>query len=306
MSNITLDAAHFSEQLGLYDFFDVLVGGSVFVWGLSALYENIYSLLWTDLSIEKALGIVLLVYICGIVLQEIGSIVDRHFWGIKNLTRSTFLFDIKELKTTDKLKYWASSNFIGKIFLNNSTDIGKWNWVLSNKILLDHYRKHAKQIYSDYFPDKEFKETDYNDEKFNSFIFSVIQYRTACYGKDKKSEKLRALYSLSRTLTVCFAFFALLILGVNKLGCFNNWLKPGNTISATKFFYISVFLIFLFFFRMKKCKKYMALIMLGNYDAILQSTTQNKPEEIVLNCSPKCLTNSMDEQNCAVMSGSGK
>lgn len=41
MSNVTLEASTFSDQLGAYDFFNVLVSGTTFVIGLSVLNENI-------------------------------------------------------------------------------------------------------------------------------------------------------------------------------------------------------------------------------------------------------------------------
>lgn len=46
MDNITLDTTNFSEQLGLYDFFDVIVSGAVLVFGASAISQTLYTLLW--------------------------------------------------------------------------------------------------------------------------------------------------------------------------------------------------------------------------------------------------------------------
>lgn len=304
MNNITLDTTNFSEQLGLYDFFDVIVSGAVFVFGLSAISCRIYELLWEDVTVIKGLGIVLLVYISGVVLQEIGSVLDRHCIGIKNFTRSTFLFDIRKVSLWEKMKYWHSiirkkdeekhenkteltnpdTTILGtdqecaeKESSDTSAQKGKWNWVLSNKTLLAHYRNLAKQIYEDCFPGEKLDEKMYMNEKFNSFVFSIIQYRVSCQGKDKKVEKLRALYSLARTLMVCFSVFVIFILSVNWLGFFSTLLIPRCGNFANVFFVASFFLAILFFFRMKKCKKYMALIMLGNYDAILQASKENAP-----------------------------
>lgn len=299
MDNITLDTTNFSEQLGLYDFFDVIVSGAVLVFGASAISQTIYTLLWQDITVAKGLGIVLLVYISGVVLQEIGSILDRHFFRIKHFTRSTFLFDIEDKKTKLKLRYWFWSLLEKNRLIHSklfkkyakviqkkyslSSKNGKWNWVLSNKTLLSHYRNLAKQIYEDSFPCEVLDEEMYMNEKFNSFVFSVIQYRVSCLGKDKKVEKLRALYSLARTLMVCFGIFIIFIPAVNLNNYLSTWLKPRGGEFIVTFFIASIFLAILFFFRMKKCKKYMALIMLGNYDASsrVSKKTHSETEETV-------------------------
>ena len=295
MDNITLDTTNFSEQLGLYDFFDVIVSGAVLVFGASAISQTIYTLLWQDITVAKGLGIVLLVYIAGVVLQEIGSILDRHFFRIKHFTRSTFLFDIEDIKTKHKLRYWfwsllEKNRLIHSMLFKKyakvmqekyslSSKNGKWNWVLSNKTLLDHYRNLAAHIYEDSFPGKKLDKKMYMNEKFNSFVFSVIQYHVSCLGKDKKVEKLRALYSLARTLMICFGMFIIFIPVVNLSDYLKTWLNPRGGEFIITFFIASLFLAILFFFRMKKCKKYMALIMLGNYDASLRVTKKNAHSE---------------------------
>ena len=296
MDNITLDTTNFSEQLGLYDFFDVIVSGAVFVFGISSLSDRVREILWTNTTILHGLGILLLVYISGIVLQELSSALDHRFLRIKHFTRSTFLFDIKKRKIIKKFQYWFSgwfafsANYTEQVDLNHDeqncsicsdqngllTSIkqlivkkgkeGQWNWVINNQLLLDQYRNLAKEIYARDFPDSK-QMLNYNDEKFNSYIFSKIQYKVGCLGKDKKVEKLRALYSLARTLMLCFGIFVIFIPVANLVPFLEGMLEPQNGRFANSFFVASLFLIWLFFLRMKKCKKYMALIMVGNYDA---------------------------------------
>lgn len=78
MDNITFEeTSSFSEQLGVYDFFNVIISGAVFVFGLCAINSNFWNLLFTDTTIYKGLGIVLLMYIMGLVLQEISSWADK-------------------------------------------------------------------------------------------------------------------------------------------------------------------------------------------------------------------------------------
>ena len=37
MSNISLDTTSFSEQLGIFDFFNILISGTTFIFGLSII-----------------------------------------------------------------------------------------------------------------------------------------------------------------------------------------------------------------------------------------------------------------------------
>lgn len=82
MKNITLDTTSFSEQLELYDFFNVLICGVTFICGISLLSEKIYHFLWDGISFQKGLGIVLIIYITGMILQELGSAVDKKWTNI--------------------------------------------------------------------------------------------------------------------------------------------------------------------------------------------------------------------------------
>lgn len=289
MHNISLETSSFSEQLGLYDFFNVLISGAVFVFSIISISVKIKSVLLPSKEILVWLGLVLVIYISGVVLQEISSMLDHHFLKIKHFTRSTFLFDLKEHSYVSKVKYWFSGVRTSLIetmgqkekkkdtyeYVIRNGQQYKWNWVLNNKNLLSHYRILAKQIYEECLPDGQFEAALYNDEKFNSFVFSVIQYRVACEGKDKKVEKLRALYSLARTLMfgyiLLFGFNFILIFGTSL----RDWIEPSSDTYVVAFTIFSIGLAVLFFFRAKKCKKYMALIMLGNYDAIQSSSIYN-------------------------------
>ena len=270
MNNVTLDTTNFSEQLGLYDFFDVIVSGAVFVFGISSLSNTIKDLLWTDITILDGLGILLVIYISGVVLQELSSTLDYRVLHIKHFTRSTFLFDLKKINT-NRLLYWFSGMFKESVTRteNSETDGSeqkrssghsnptglwdciksavvergkeeRWNWVLNNQLLLCHYRELAKQIYEETFPGQILETEKYNDEKFNSFIFSIIQYRVACIGKDKKVEKMRALYSLSRTLMLCFGLFVFFIPLTNWVPYLKAWLKPQCGCFTNTFFVASL------------------------------------------------------------------
>lgn len=269
MENITLDTTNFSEQLGLYDFFNVVVSGSILIVGISMLVPDISSWLWSDLSIVKGIGIVLFIYIVGNIVQELGWWLDRLLLKVKKRTRSTFLFDIKKISRIDRWKYWwwvvfkKGTNYSGE----------KTNLVIDNKNLLKYYRKMATQIYEEYFPDDKENKENYQDEAFNSFIFPRIQYRVSYLGKDAKAEKLRALYGLSRDLIICFLIFAVVILVIFVRTDVEWNVLQANLTNAWFLLIllgISILCMILFFLRMKRCKRYRILIILGNYDASIR------------------------------------
>lgn len=315
MSNITLDTTNFSEQLGLYDFFDVIVSGSVAIFGISMLNDPIKEFLWKDTTIAKGLGIAVLIYILGNLVQELGAKMDECLFKVKKRTRSTFLFDIQEKK---EFRNDKSSKTVEKTENMDKLDKKKkWNCVVNNNDLLNHYRSIATEIYAEYFPNaKEEDKKNYNDEKFNSFIFSIIQYRVSHIGKEAKEEKLRALYSLSRDLIVCFGAFVIYIIIIFFHALFDSWkgdpgeifkidwstleINPHNGFYLVVFGSISIVCGIIFFFRMKKCKKYRALIMLGNYDASLYYRKNESDDKLnpQMDIQPSLIADAIARQTC--------
>ena len=91
MKSITLNTTSFSDQLGLYDFFNVLIYGTAFICGFCVLNKGIKDYLWSNITFPKGVGIVLLIYITGLVLQEIGSNVDRYITKIYKGTNRRIL-----------------------------------------------------------------------------------------------------------------------------------------------------------------------------------------------------------------------
>ena len=290
MSNISLDTTNFSEQLGLYDFFDVMISGSVFIFGVSMISKQVHSILWNDSSVIKGIGIAITVYIFGNIIQELGSWADKYIFKVKKRIRSTFLCEISdEMTICDHRQYrrWIGTKKQKKDAKYKGK---KTNYVIENKYRLKHYRNLAEQIYKENIVDEKARlwEEVYNDEVVNEFIFQILHYRTVCLGRDAKTEKMRALYSLSRDLIVCFMILAICILGKICILHFslisNKWEKLSIDFNNEKFLFLSLAVLFLFmfifYFRMRRCKKYRALIMLGNYDA---STHYQKQESDIDN-----------------------
>lgn len=250
MSNITLDAANFSEQLGLYDFFNVIISGAVFIFGLCTINSSFCTWLLGDINVVKGLGIVLLIYIIGLVLQEIAYWVDKKgFRFYEKMSRGI----IKD--TSDKS---------GKKILTND--------IIDNPLLVEQYRKHADVVLGNLGKISKKKQSlQYNSDEVNGFFFSICQYYVAINGKDRKVEKMRALFSMSKILMVCFA-----ILAISALFIFQSdsviGIVFGDKFCSCKIIVSFIFtaIAILFYFRTKKVMRRFLLILLGTYDAIIR------------------------------------
>ncbi len=262
MNNVSLDTTGFSEQLGIYDFFNVLVYGAIFVCGICVINTDINNYLWCDLTFPKGLGIALMIYIVGMILQEFGSFYDRKRTKIyKNMSRSILKGDLD-----DKYKLETT------------------NIIIKNPIVLKQYRELSKNILKDYVDtsDEKYVENDYA----NGFMFSICQYYVSVHGKDKKIERIRALFSMSKTLSVCFFVLALLtaisllfntvssinitnIIGFSMFGCEK---------CVDKIILCAIFtgIGYIFRYRTKRTMKNFLLILMGTYDALLRSKENDK------------------------------
>lgn len=267
MKNITFDTTSFSEQLGIYDFFNVLLAGTIFVCGCSVVSSDLNSWLWSEMTFQKGLGIVLAIYVIGIILQEIGSTVDRKYSNI----------------------YKGMSQSILKGKLDEKYDKETTNEIIKNPILLERYRKTAGKLIKEFKSDKsDAFENDFENDYISGFVFCVSQYYVSVKGKDKKVEKMRALFAMSKTLIICFlalALFALfsivfipdapLILGnIPTFGC---KVCSGKVILAIVFLIISR----VFYYRARRTMRNFLLILLGTYDAIIRvEENEAKPNEV--------------------------
>lgn len=265
MRNITFDSTSFSEQLGLYDFFNVVLAGATFVCGLCAVSQEINRYFWDNLSFQKGLGLILLIYIIGMILQEMGSLIDRYIFRIyKGMNRSILKGNLKD-------------NYESELKKN----------MIKNPILLKRYRNTADELLKEYpfYEDNQHFEND----NVNGYVFSVYQYYVSVHGKDKKVEKLRALFAMSKTLIACFFLLALLVL-ISIVIDFKPAADICNAIRVStpcckvlfgKFVYIFLFTIMGFFFvaRARRVMKNFLLILLGTYDAIIRSNEKESEEE---------------------------
>lgn len=260
MNDFTFDTTSFSEQLGLYDFFNVLIYGTTFVSGVSLLNEKLCQFLWNNLSFVKGLGILWLIYIIGILLQELGSVVDKYWTNIyKGMHRSILIGE--EIQS-----------------FNKETS----NYVFENPVVLHKYRDFAKKSLERLGMDTT--GDWYNNKYYNGYIFSLSQYYVSIKGKDKKVEKLRALFSMSKTLMACFFLlsfcaFCTLIFDI-KMSidiCSNLSLEThGCEHCVDKIIMIAVFagIGVAFRYRAKRTMRNFLLILLGTYHALLGDEDQ--------------------------------
>ena len=181
MNNVTLDSTSFSKELGIYDFFNVLLSGAIFVCGLSIISIDIKKYLWDNLSVVKGLGVVLLIYVIGMMLQEIGSALDKYVFNIyRGMHR-------KVLK--------------GKI--DKGYEIETKQNIVKNPLLLTHYRDIADELLKGFFKEKEDCDDKFENELVNSYVFSACQYYVSVYGKDKKIEILKNSIKTASKFSLC-------------------------------------------------------------------------------------------------------
>lgn len=264
MKNNSFDSTSFFEQLGIYDSFNVLLSGAVFVWGLCIINRDFSDYIWKKLSFQKWVGIILFVYILGMILQEISSRVDRKIFNI----------------------YTGMSRSILKGELDNEYKKETSNEIIKNPIVLQQYRKSADKLLKEFISDKDAQR--FENEYVNGFIFSICQYYVAICGKDKKVEKLRALSGMSKILMICFwllSGFALFSVFTDSkvsipMHDVIGFSIPGCETCANKVALVIVFgtIGIVFYFRAKQTMKRFLLILLGTYNALISSAEEENSE----------------------------
>lgn len=257
MGNITLETANFSEQLGIYDFFNVIISGAVFVFSLCAINSNFNSLIFEDITPIKGLGIVLFIYIIGLILQGVSAFVDKRILG-----------------------YYTGMN--RSIIKDSFDENGKkkpTNDIIDNSLLIEQYRKHADAVLGDLGGvDKKSDLVRYNNDEVNGFFFSVCQYYVAVNGKDRKVEKMRALYSMSKTLGVCFGLLTFITILFLPDNIFGKSFEDACNIDKIVVFIFAGMSVF-FIWRAKEIMRRFLLVLLGTYDAIIRLENKERQSE---------------------------
>lgn len=274
MSNITVETSSFSEQLGVFDFFNVLVSGITFIGGLCIVNLNLTNFLLKDMNVINGVGIIILSYILGLIIQEIASIWDKYY---------------------GKLYRGMNRGILKGQILNKHTKV-KENEIVENPWLLKQYRVYAAELIEK-IKREEDDAIDYNNEYISAFLFSVCQYYVAVDGKDRKVEKMRALYEMSKMLMTMFAlltgytFFLieLIISGISVevpvdvislIGIEVN--VKCSCISIVVFCLFYAGMTILFYYRSRKVMKRFLLVLLGTYDAIKRKEEWSEKQNVNL------------------------
>ena len=316
MSSFSFDSTNFSEQLGIYDFFGVLVSGSVFVFGLCAISTEFFHFLWDNITLGKGLGLLIIIYLIGLILQELGSVADCYVWKVRSSARKNFLKDSRakeeELGFDTKLFRYLETKLPQKLRRGQEHP----NSIIHNHSILLHYREIAKEIINE-LPEIKVLKNKPNDTKDNklseetvliikqkdyeknwdtifncgsvcNYVHWICQYHISVSGKDKKVEKLRGLFAMSKALTVCFACLSLLSLFFLKedsplsiLFTLPEYLHLFKNFPLYRFVFPC--LAILFRLRMNRTKRNTMLTTLGTYSAlhrISRNSGKASPEEL--------------------------
>lgn len=262
MKNVTFDTTSFAEQLGLYDFFNVLVYGATFVCGVCVLNESLCKLVWSNPSVQKGLAIVLMIYIIGMLLQEFGSAVDKY--GTK--------------------LYKGMHGRILKGSLDEKFEKENENGIIDNPAVLKKYRDMSDKVLIKH--GLKLDKNRFENEYINGYIFSISQYYVSIRGKDKKVEKLRALFSMSKTLMSSFFLLTgcavlTLVFNINmSIEICNNFgiVTHGCEHCVDKIIMVVVFfgIGVAFRFRAQRTMRNFLLVLLGTYNAILQAEENDR------------------------------
>jgi hypothetical protein len=228
-----------SEKLGLYDFFNVISVGAIFILHIVFLFPDMLSTYdnWLSDGAIKFAGIFILAYLIGIFFQELGA----------NLENIKF-FNMKRKLTTT--------------FLINET-------IIDNNVKLEQYRKYAKDIWK--MKEIEFSE-DFTPEQ-NGYVYSYVEYYIEQKGRNKKFEKMRALYGMSKSLLCCMPFVI--------VACVIGFILKITSIYNVSIVRILITLIYssvsiiVYYLRAERCMKYRIRMMMGVYESCITEEKEN-------------------------------
>lgn len=180
------------EKFSVYDFFNVLGAGAVFLFGLQALdmvtLQSIVNYIGVAESTISIIGLLGICYLCGSVLQQIGAWVSKRKHGyVKKVTET--------------------------LLCTNG------NSILSNQIKVKLHRKLAFTVFKE-------KEIDCDEHQncfhLSDYYFTYCTYYIQVRDKHHKAEKMRSLKGISSLLMLCFCSLAVLALLKTGILMFQN------------------------------------------------------------------------------------
>lgn len=135
---------------------------------------------------------------------------------------------------------------------------------------IQQYSKYAKDILSK----KEIDVSkDFTPEQ-TGYVYSYIEYYIEHENRNKKFEKMRALYGMSKSLFCCMFFvLALCIIGCTPI--VNNEYLIGHKKAILIIIY-AIISTFVYYFRARRCMYYRIRMMMGVYEACIEAEKRER------------------------------
>lgn len=162
-------------KLGIYDFFNLVIAGGIFLLGLKILnITDPMSWAYPDNELISIAIIFLMSYILGALIQYIARMVDKKVFKISpKMMQNCLINKEKVIRNSEKLKVYQQE---AKVFFEN------------------------KNI--------EISKNEFSEEQCE-YYFSHCCYYLQIKGQSEKVEKMRGIMGLTNLLMVCFGGLAI-------------------------------------------------------------------------------------------------
>lgn len=244
-------------KLGIMDFFNVLFTGGFFVICISWIvpwFWDYYVSINENFEYESYVGVFVLCYVVGIILQELGSWYDSKCEHIKSNVLEYFLQE-KVI-----LKEGLIESILKRVRRKEKGTKGKK--IIDNPIKLHVYQKYQQEIL-----DKKAKKIlkNVSEEEQCRFVYAYCLYYIEHQGKSAKYEKMRGLFDMARTMIVS----SILLIIASSINFFYNviFLREFDGIMVSILqVVLFVCCVFIFHSRAKKLMNYKARMLMEVYD----------------------------------------
>ena len=220
------------EKFSIYDFFNLLFSGGIFIAGLHLLGFPLLEIIYSDIHLPESeiifcTIVLLLCYVIGFALQAISSIIGKGD-RIQSKMTSTFLFD--------------------------------GNNVIVNPEKLKIYQTKAKELFRR--KNIHVKDNNFSPEQCEYFFSYCIYFIQV---QNKKTEKMRSLKGLSSLWLMCFSLLSILgAIRVSYLIAIQTTLQLLYLPIFSTLIYCV--LVYISYFRLKIDITYWIKMLLGVYE----------------------------------------
>lgn len=222
---------------------------------------------------------VILCFFLGMVIQELGSLADYYIFHVKKNAHYHFLNDKNLDYERSYMKLICKLSKKQRKIAKEKAGYAN-NEIVSNPIKLQAYQAYARKLLNDV---GQVMEAGDEFSKISAqYVCSRMEYRLAYIGKDRKIEKMRAIFSMARSMIVCM-FFAFLFTIWTMIAACPHLLGIPSLLLICAIPLLGI----LFYYRMKKSMKYMMLQMIGNFEADYYQTKQANGDVEQRKCKDK-------------------